>query len=146
MGCCNNKKACTNKQPVEIESAEFLSQESSAAIIDKLLALATTGVCNFFFRDAKLNELASRINVLFLENEYLKKLTRLLPVQPTIDVTKTSVTIGFGPDGEYALSIPMHTKAARTLLADQLFHAALTLKRQEVENAKQQQFLFPDAE
>lgn len=144
MGCCNNKKECTNKQPVEIETAEFLSLETGTVIIDKLLTVATTGVCNFFFRDAKLNELVSRINVLFLENEYLKKLARLLPVQPAIDVAKTSVTINFGPDGEYALSIPVHSKEDRARLADQLFYAALELKRQEVENDKRQQFLFPD--
>lgn len=146
MGCCNNKKSCSNREPMEAApnatTEQFLSLEAGAVIIDKLLTAARTGICDVFFRDVKLNELASRIGLLFLENEYLKKLARLVPSRPAVDVTPTSVTIGFGPQAEYQLMIPVQGKQDRMLLADQLFHAALQLKRQEIENDKQQQFEF----
>ena len=123
MGCCNNKKSCSNRESMEAvpnaTTEQFLSLEAGAVIIDKLLTVARTGICDVFFRDVKLNELASRIGLLFLENEYLKKLARLVPSRPAVDVTQTSVTIGFVPQAEYQLIIPVKGKQDRMLLADQ---------------------------
>lgn len=146
MGCCNKNKECNNKQSMQAapstDTEAFLSLEGGTLIIDKLLAAAKTGICDIFFRDVKLNELASRIGMLFVENEYLKKLVRLLPTPLVIDVKPTTVEIAFGPYAEYTLTVPVRDKHDRMVLADQLFHAAMELKRQEIEHDKQQQLPF----
>jgi len=113
-------------------------------VIAELLTLAKTGIFSYFFNDARLNELASHISLLFAENAQLKKLVNLLPTKPTATVSATNVTIEFGPNTEYQLIIPVSGKQDRMYVADQLFHAALTLKRQEIEYDKQHKLPFSD--
>jgi hypothetical protein len=131
---CN--KNCQHKNSIKKEA--FLAPPG-LDVIPELLKLAKTGVFNYFFKDAQLNELASRISALFAENAYLKKLVSLIPVPPDICVKQQEVTIGFGPEQGYKLTIPVLGKKDRLQLADQLFYAALELKRQEIEYDKQQQ-------
>lgn len=111
-------------------------------VISELLSLAKTGIFTYFFTDAKLNELASQISILFAENAYLKKLVSLVPAAPKIDTSANQVTIAFGPNNEYTLMLPVTGKQDRMQLADQLFYAALALKRQEIEYDKQQKLPF----
>lgn len=132
MSCCG-KKSCQNTEPADPATtgpAAFSVLESSAAVIAKLVEVTKTGVCDFVFKDTKLNELAATISMLVAENQYLKKLARLLPGTPKIDIAPSTISFNFGPDSEYTLTVPVTLKN-RQKLADQLFYAAMTLKAQE---------------
>lgn len=128
MGCC--KKDNINNLP-ESETAQFSFPEINADLLIELFRTIKTGAVQFLAKDPRINQLAVQISSLVVENEYLKKILRLTPLPPVIAVVPKMVTIIFGANAEYTLTMPVNSAEDRRLLADQLFYAALDLKRQE---------------
>lgn len=127
MACCQNNgckrqdtKTFTNTDaPVE-------SLMDFKDIIGLLSSVASTGVKNFAFKDAALEQLAISVAQLAAENNYLKKLAAL--ISPTsADVTEDVVTISFGPGQAYMLSIPAGTDTQKKALGKQFYVLAKKL-------------------
>lgn len=130
---CQNKSALFETTDAPVESLMEFGE-----IANLLAEMAKTGMRNFVFKDANLNKLAELIVTLSAENNYLKKLAAVLsPVLTTR--TEKDVVINFGPDGVYALAIPVATDEQRRSLAVQFLTLAQQLDPQAKPDARQLQ-------
>jgi hypothetical protein len=128
----------TENQSAANRAAEpFSFPEINTDILLELLTAVKTGAVRFLAQDPRINQLAAQISALVVENEYLKKILGVTPPPPTLTVAPQMVTIVFGTNSEYTLTLPVTTAEDRRVLADQLFYAAMDLKRQESELAQQ---------
>jgi hypothetical protein len=128
MACCGD--GCEKRKEAMLDGALLGAAAGQGAfIINKLLEIAAAGggLLYMFQNDPKLNELAAVISALAAENQSLK---RQLSYEsgPEITAEPTSLTIAFGPDESYILTIPIGGKHAglnRRRLFEQL-RAAIT--------------------
>ena len=124
MGCCGNNPNCKQKfTAFETTDAPIESLLSLKEIAGLLSVMATTGVKNFSFKDATLDNLASKVAELAAENNYLKRLSSL--VSPTnAELVDEDIVITFGPASVYTLSIPVPAANQRKILGEQLVKIA----------------------
>ena len=137
MTCCQNN-GCKRQEPkgFTTTAAPVESLMDFKDIIGLLSNMATTGVKNFAFKDAALEQLAANVAQLAAENNYLKKLAALL--SPTsADITDDFVTISFGPGQAYTLAIPTGTDAQKKALGQQFFVLAKKLGAVAEDDGKQ---------
>lgn len=127
MACCKHQGCETRKEALLDAASLTTAAGQGAAIISKLLEIATAGGTQLWFKDdPKLSELAAQINRLAAENQYLKKKLGG-DAAPTITIDRADLTLKFGANNEYALIVPVGDPAARRKLARQLFDAAADL-------------------
>jgi hypothetical protein len=145
MGCCNNNKgSCQNNHNnaniagYQVTDAPVESLMDIRDIAALLITMASTGVKNFSFKEAALEQLANAVSKLAAENNYLKKLSAMLS-PTTVTRTEDVVTVSFGPGNAYTLLLPIGSEEARVALAAQFNAAAKELCPQ---NDKIQMRLF----
>lgn len=142
MGCCNNKNDSDNRKEFMLDASVLTTAaESGAAIISKLMEIASAGggIMYLFKDNAKLTELAATINMLATENQYLKKKLGE-EVSPTVASDAAELTFTFGPQNAYSLTIPAGSPESRSKLAGQLVKAAAGLIDASAQISPSQQF------
>lgn len=128
MTCCQHNGGCKRHEPKGFTStdAPVESLMDFKDIVGLLSAAASSGVKNFAFKDAALEQLAASVAQLAAENNYLKKLAALL--SPTdANMVDDVVTISFGPGHVYMLSIPASNDAQKKALGKQFYMLAKKL-------------------
>lgn len=118
--CCGHKAAGDS---FETTTAPVESLLDFKEIVGLLRTMASTGIKNFVFKDANLDNLAELVATLAAENNYLKKLAALLSPVST-DKTDKDIVVSFGPAGVYTLSVPIVTDEQRRSVAAQFLKIA----------------------
>ena len=138
MGCCNNNPNCKKKtlNGFETTEAPVESLMDFRDIVNLLGAMAKTGVKNFVFNDASLDQLALIVTQLASENNYLKKLATL--VAPAgLDLSGEDIIVTFGPANAYRLTIPAGSEEQRKTLGMQFLKIANQLGVSDTPESKQ---------
>lgn len=128
MGCCNNKKDCTNK-PTE----EFT--DITSWILNGLMDVVKTGRIPSLFKNPAADQLAGMIATLVDENKYLRAILGVL--KPDLVVAEDQFQIAFGPGKQYTLTIPVPTDSDRKELIEALRAAIVKLENTAPPDTKQ---------
>jgi hypothetical protein len=138
MGCCGNNPNCkkTASANFETTTAPVENLMDFKDIVNLLGAMARTGVKNFAFKDASLDQLALVITQLASENNYLKRLATL--ISPAgVDLSGDDVVFSFGPANVYSLTMPAGNEEQRKILGAQFLKIAGQLGVTATEDTKQ---------